>query len=183
MEDKKLLQLLLQRSGQAIPALARAYGQSLRRTAMNILGDTRDAEECVNDTYLALWDAIPPAEPDPLIAYAQRVVRNICLKRLRQDRARKRRSEFDLSLEELAGCLPGGDLEQEVHRRLLQEALNRFLREQSKENRCIFLRRYWYGDSVGDIAQLLGMQRNAVTVRLRRLREKLQDYLIKEELL
>jgi RNA polymerase sigma-70 factor (ECF subfamily) len=180
MDDKKIIALLWDRAEGAIDALAAKFGKRLLRTAQNILGDARDAEEAVSDTYLALWNAIPPANPDPLAPYVYRTGRNIALKRLRHDGAQKRESRYDLSLDELANCLPGEDPEHILDARALGQAMDAFLARERAENRYIFLRRYWYGDSVQEIAAALHIRENVVSVRLNRLRCKLRDYLVKE---
>jgi len=180
MDDRHIIKLLFSRTEQAIEALANAYGKRLYSIARNILGSDRDAEECVNDTYLALWNAIPPEEPDPLCAYAYRVGRNIALKRLRSNTAAVRRADYDLSLDELADCIPAGDLWERMEARELGSLLNRFLDGQSKENRIVFVRRYWFGDSVKNIARGLGLKERTVSARLSRTRAALKDYLNKE---
>lgn len=180
MDDKHIIQLLFDRLETAIDALAQRFGPRLYTTAMNILCSSRDAEECVNDTYLALWNAIPPAQPDPLCAYAYRVGRNIALKKLRDNTAQVRNSAYDLSLDELAGCIADDSLWDTLDARALGRSIDLFLAAQSKENRVIFLRRYWFGDSVKDIARDVGMKEGAVSVRLNRLRSALRDHLFKE---
>lgn len=180
MDDRHIIRLLFSRTEQAIEALANAYGKRLYSIARNILGSDRDAEECVNDTYLALWNAIPPEEPDPLCAYAYRVGRNTALKRLRSNTAAIRRADYDLSLEELADCIPAGDLWEQMEARELGALLNRFLDGQSKDNRVVFVRRYWFGDSVKNIARDLGLKERTVSARLSRTRAALKDYLNKE---
>lgn len=183
MEDSRIIALLWARAESAIEALARKYGARLHRIAMNILGDHHDAEECVNDTYLALWNTIPPQRPDPLVAYACRVSRNTALTRLRNDTALRRCNDYDLSLDELAPCIPAPSLEEALDARALGRAINAFLGTVSQDSRIIFLRRYWFGDSVKEIAESLSMTENAVSVRLNRTRNKLKAYLMKEELL
>jgi len=180
MEDKKIIQLLFARAENAISELAARFGRQLHRIAYNILENPLDAEECTNDTYLALWNAIPPVSPDPLAPYVYRTGRNTALKRLHRDTAKKRDSRYDVSLEELNGCLPGEDMEQTMDARELGRTIDRFLDTTSKENRYIFLRRYWFGDSVTEIAKELHMQENTVYVRLNRIRNSLKDYLKKE---
>ena len=180
MDDRHIIRLLFSRAEQAIAALADAYGKRLYSIARNILGSTRDAEECVNDTYLALWNAIPPEEPNPLCAYAYRVGRNIALKRLRSNTAAIRRTDYDLSLDELAECIPAGDLWEQMEARELGRLMVRFLDGQSKDNRVVFLRRYWFGDSVKAIALSLGLKERTVSARLSRTRAALLDYLNKE---
>ena len=105
MKDREIVELFWKRSPQAVDALAMAYGTQLRRLAGNILSNPQDAEECVNDAYLGLWDSIPPARPQPLLPYALRVVRNLCLKRYHWNIAQKRNSQFDLAYSELESCL------------------------------------------------------------------------------
>ena len=180
MEDKQIVAMLFARAEGAIDALGKQFGSQLLQIAWNILGNMSDAEECVSDTYLALWNAIPPAEPDPLAPYVYRTGRNIALNRLSQDTAQKRNSRYDLSLEELNGCLPGENVQEAVDARELGREIDRFLAGQSEENQYIFLRRYWYGDSVTEIAGALRLRENAVSVRLNRLRRKLKTHLIKE---
>jgi len=180
MDDRQILNLLLARAEEAITAMTKRYGKRLYAIAMNILGSPRDAEECVNDTYLALWNAIPPQQPDPLCAYAYRVGRNTALNKRRSNTARQRDGSYDLSLEELAGCIPDTPLEETLSARELGRAIDGFLTRQSRDSRVIFLRRYWFGDSVKDIAKALGMKESAVSARLSRTRSALSLYLIKE---
>lgn len=179
MVDKQIVAMLFARAEGAIEALGKRFGRQLLQIAKNILENLRDAEECVNDTYLSLWNAIPPAEPDPLAPYVYRTGRNIALNRLCKETAQKR-SRYDLSLEELNTCLPGESLEQALDARALGREIDRFLADQSEENQYIFLRRYWYGDTVAEIAKALNLKENAVSVRLNRLREKLKAHLVKE---
>ena len=180
MNDNKIMALLLKRSEEAISALAERFGRRLYLTAVNILGSVRDAEESVSDTYLAVWNAIPPRKPDPLSGFVYSTGRNQALKKLRGRTALKRSGNYDLSLEELAGCIPGPALEETVEARELGNAIDRFLDRQSAQTRAIFLRRYWFGDSVNAIARDFGMKESAVSVRLSRTREKLHSFLVKE---
>lgn len=179
MDDKHIIDLLFARAEEALEALGRRFGAGLLRMAKQILTSLQDAEEAVSDTYLALWNAIPPARPDPLTPYVYRVCRNTSLNRLRQKTAQKR-SAYEISLDELSQLLPGPSLEETVDARALGRALDAFLAKQNRTSRIIFLRRYWFGDSVKDIAGLLDMKETAVSVRLLRTREKLKDYLIEE---
>ena len=182
MDDQQIVKMLFARAEGAIEALAERFGQQLLKIARNIVNDFHDAEECVSDTYLALWDAIPPAEPDPLAPYVYRTGRNIALNRLCRDSAAKRNSRYDLSLDELNTCLPGEDLQAALDARAVGQAIDRFLTKQSAENQYIFVRRYWYGDSVMEIAEALHLKENTVSVRLNRLRSSLKAYLCKEGL-
>lgn len=180
MEDRQIVQLLFARAENAINELSARFGKQLNRIAYNILQNNSDAEECTNDTYLALWNAIPPVSPDPLAPYVYRTGRNTALKRLHWDTAQKRNSRYDVSLEELNGCLPGTDMEEVIDARELGHAIDRFLTSKSRETRFIFIRRYWYGDSIGEIARELNMRETAVSVRLNRTRNSLKAYLKKE---
>lgn len=180
MEDQKIIKLLFERSEAAVSALAKRFGRRLHQTAMNILGSFRDAEESVNDTYFAIWNAIPPAKPHPLAGFVYKTGRNTALNRLRANLAQKRNGSYDLSLDELAGAIPGSALEEHVEARELGRAIDAFLDTLNYDNRNIFLRRYWFGDSVKDIAKAFSLTQNAVSVRLSRMRTGLKDHLIKE---
>lgn len=179
MDDRSIISLLFARAESALDALARRFGAGLLRMARQILPSPQDAEEAVNDTYLAIWNAIPPASPDPLTPYVYRVGRNVALNRLRRCSARKR-SAYEISLDELSEVIPGDSLEDIVDARTLGRAIDAFLCRQNRINRVIFLRRYWFGDAVKDIAHQLGMKESAVSVRLLRTRQKLKEYLTKE---
>ena len=180
MEREPILALLLARREEAIGAMKTQFGKRLMVTAMNILNDREDAEETVSDTYLAVWNCVPPKEPVPLASFVYRVGRNLALKRLRQNTAHKRDSRLALSLAELENCIPAQSMEEEADARELGRAIERFLATLPKESRVIFLRRYWFGDSVKEIAAALGLRQNTVTVKLSRTREKLRTYLQKE---
>lgn len=174
MDEQQLLNLLHERSQRAPEALAQAYSSRLYGIAWNILGDHQLAEECVNDAILALWNAIPPAQPCSLAGYACATVRNIALNRCREQHP------YDLSLDELAGCIPAPYAVEALDSRQLGQAINAFLCTLNQKSRNIFLRRYWFGDSVKEIASAFSMTENAVSVRLSRIRDKLKDHLIKE---
>lgn len=182
MEDKKIVQLLWARCEGGIEAVQKKFGGLIYRICMNILQEPEEADECTNDTYLALWNAIPPASPDPLTPYVCRTGRNLALKRLRADSARRRGGEYTLSVEELAESIPAACLEQTVSARALGRAIDEFLVGQSREERVLFLRRYWFGDSVAEAARHMGIRANTAAVRLLRLREKLKAYLTEREL-
>ena len=182
MDDKQIIRLFFARAEEAIGALKERFGSTLYRIAMNILGNHHDAEETTNDTYLALWNAIPPKEPDPLAPYVYRTGRNMALKRLEYLSAEKRNNRYDVSLDELGACLPDNDAgpEQAVVLGEIADSVNSFLEQDTDMNRYIFMRRYWYGDSVEDIAKAVNMKSGAVSVRLNRIRAKLKEQLIKE---
>lgn len=180
MHDETILELLFARAEHAIEALAQQFGKGLSRIAMNILQDTRDAEEAVSDTYLAIWEAIPPARPKPLSPYVYKTGRNTALKKLRSRTAEKRNSDYDLSLEELSQVLPGGTLEEQLDAKALGQAINRFLDTLGSSDRVLFVRRYWFGDSLPELARQRLTTTGNLSVRLHRIRQKLKDYLNKE---
>lgn len=180
MEDKKIIELLWNRIESVIDVLAKKFGKRLLYTAMNILGNPQDAEEAVNDTYMALWSTIPPEKPDPLAPYVHRTGRNVALNKYRFRTAQKRSTQYEISLEELSDILPAPSIEELLDARELGQAIDRFLDTVSKENRILFLRRYWFGDSVKHLAKATALSENTVSVRLSRLRRQLRDYLTKE---
>lgn len=178
MDDRILVELFLQRDETAPEKAAETYRSACTGVAMNILHDQQDAEECVNDVWLAAWERIPPEEPVHFGAWLCRVARNLALKRLEHDRAQKRHAET-LPLDELAESLRGvGEDFTEDSR--LRQVINGFLRGLSAENRQIFLRRYWFGDSVKDIAKRFACTENRVKSSLFRTRNGLRAYLEKE---
>ncbi|MBE6037488.1 MAG: sigma-70 family RNA polymerase sigma factor [Clostridiales bacterium] len=178
MNDERIIDLFFQRSEEAIRALDQTYGKLCRQIAGNILQDHHDAEECVNDAYFGLWNAIPPARPDPLRAYLCRVVRNISLDRYHKNSAAKRNGKFDAALSELEQVLSAPNtVESELEGKELTRLLEQFLDTQTEENRVIFLRRYWFYDSYEEIARQTGLAEKTVSVRLVRIRKKLRKWL------
>ena len=169
-----------ERSEQAVFELSEKYGELCRKIALNILGDEQDAEECVNEVWLAAWNTIPPQKPDPLRAYICRIARNVALKRYRANTAAKRNSVFDVSFEELEDCIPAHRAEAVFEAEGLPEAIDRFLETLDPVNRAIFMRRYWLSDSITDIAETFGLTKHNVSVRLSRTRSKMRRYLEKE---
>jgi len=181
LKDHEIIDLFFERSEQAITELTGKYGAAIRKVAWNILKDAQDVEECSNDTYLQVWNRIPPTRPRYLGAYVCRVARNICLTRYHANTAQKRNSYYDVALEELEETIPAfGTVESVYDAKELTAYLNRFLAGLSREDRYLFLRRYWFGDGIGDIAGRLGISPHSASVRLFRLRKRLQDYLLKE---
>lgn len=180
MDDKEIIVLLWNRAERAIDALKARFGKNLYRIAKNILEDHQDAEEAENDTYLAIWNAIPPAHPDPLPPYVYKVGRNTALKHLRKQSAQKRRSRYDLSLDELSEILPAGTLEDTIDAKALGRAINVFLDKLTREDRILFVQRYWFGDDISTLAKAFSLSPNNISVKLHRIRNKLKDYLNKE---
>lgn len=181
LTDEELLARFNARSEEAISGTAERYGRSLQALALHILNNSADAEESVNDTYLAAWNAIPPEQPKPLGAYLHRITRNLAVARYHKNTAQKRNSSYDVALDELEGCLAAPEgVEETVSARELTRVLNRFLGELDRPRRTLFVRRYWYGDSVEELAQRLRCRPNTVSARLLRLRERLRKELEKE---
>lgn len=181
MEDQGIIDLLFSRSEQAISELSGKYGRLCGRIADNILHNPLDAEECVNDTYLCVWNSVPPQQPNPLMTYVGSITRNLALKKYHAGTAVKRNSHYDVALEELGECLSVPETVESAFSAMeLAELLNRFLGALDQENRVMFLRRYWYADSISAIAARLHMSDNQVSVRLHRTRKKLQVYLRRE---
>lgn len=181
MKDHEIIALFFERSEQAITELILKYGAAIRNVASNILKDKQDAEECTNDTYLQVWNRIPPTRPKYLGAYSCRIARNLSLKRYYANTAEKRNSYYDVALEELEETIPALSTVESVYdAKELTKYLNRFLQALAKEDRYLFLRRYWHGDRIQDIAQALDITPHTASVRLFRLRQKLQNYLQKE---
>ncbi len=184
MEDSKIISLFFERSEQAIEELDHKYGPAVRKTAGNILRDRLDAEECVNDTYLRVWNSIPPQRPAPLISYVCRIARNLAVNRYHANRAEKRNSEYDLVLDEMEECVPSNmRVETELEAKELAAAIDRFLSTLSRDDRFLFVRRYWYADSVAELAAMTRGSANRISVRLFRIRKKLKKTLMKEGLL
>ncbi|MGN1002369.1 MAG: RNA polymerase sigma factor [Oscillospiraceae bacterium] len=178
MTEEKILDLFFARSEQAIAELDTKYGAACRRLSLGILGDERDAEECVSDAYLGVWNTVPPQRPSPLLAFLLKIVRNLSLKRYRANTAQKRGSVYDAALEELSACLAGSDtVEDALSARELAGYIQRFLDTLSPENRVVFLRRYWFSDSYAEIARRTGLSEKNVSVRLSRTRGQLRRYL------
>lgn len=181
MKDRQIVDLFWARSEEALRALDEAYGGLCRSLALNILNDRRDAEECVNDAYLGLWRAIPPARPDPLRSYLCRVVRNVSLNAYYKKRAARRSAAGCVAFEELEECLAGADeAVQTLETKELARSVEAFLDTLSREDRVIFLRRYWFADSCRQIAGRVGLSEKNVTVRLARMRRKLKERLAGE---
>lgn len=181
MDDEGIIALFFSRSEQALSETRNRYGRMIRRIAGNLLPSAEDVEECENDTYLGLWNAIPPEHPDPFAAYIARIARNNALSRRRYTAAEKRRGDaYALSLEELEEILPSSSPEDLVSSRELGRSIDRFLSSVNSDARVLFLRRYWFGDSVQTLAKEFGIGENAVSARLSRLRKRLKTFLEQE---
>ncbi len=160
--------------------LSNKYGSVFRNVARNILNNDLDAEECINDALLGAWNTIPPQNPNPLLTYICRIVRNLSIRKYHTNTALKRNSFYDTALDELEECLASSvNVETELAAKELTLLLDSFLDALDKDNRMMFVRRYWYSDSISDIAVRFKVSSNNVTVRLFRTREKLKFFLRK----
>lgn len=180
MEDAKIIDLFWARDEQAIVQTQQAYGGRLLSLAERILHNREDAEESVSDTYMKAWETIPPQRPVFFFAYLAKLCRNFALGRLDWQNAAKRKAEVVSLSDELQLCIPGADMEKTLESAELGQLLNRFLEGLSRDNRVIFLRRYWYADSVEEIANRYGMSQSKVKTQLMRLRARLRVFLEQE---
>ena len=176
LTDEEIIELYFTRDERAVTETSLKYGGQCRRVSYNILKTKEDAEECVNESYLKLWNLIPPERPDELKYYLLKIVRNISLNRLKFLKRRKRFDGVNLSLDELENILPdqSGSPESDSG---LTELLNTFLDTLKRDDRIIFLRKYWYFDSVAEITRDFGFTAPKVKTSLFRTREKLRKYL------
>lgn len=182
MDDQSIVQLFFERSERALAELDAKYGKLCHTLSRNILNSRQDAEECVNDAYLGVWNTVPPARPDPLRAYLCKIVRNVSLKLYHRKRAEKRNSAYDVAMQELEDCLPAPNtVEAELEAKELALAIEGFLDTLSGENRVIFLRRYWFSDPYADIAKRTGISEKSVSMRLVRIRKQMRQYLVEQE--
>ncbi len=182
MDDNKIVKLYLKRDEMAIKQTAEKYGSRLRSLAYGIVKDLQSAEECENDTYMKAWNAIPPHEPTSyLYAFLARITRHISLNCCR-DRSRLKRSAFICELSaEMEQCIPSPDDAQcRIDDMALSDAINGFLYKLDEEKRNIFVRRYWYLDSVASISKRFALSESKVKTTLFRCRAKLRQHLEKE---
>ena len=181
MEDERIIELFNARDEAAIREAQAKYGAYCSAIAMNLLGVREDAEECVSDAWHAAWNSIPPERPRSLRAFLGRITRNISISRWRREHAQKRFDGMDVLLSELDECVPGPfDVERELESRALTELIERWLSTLDARERALFVRRYWYGDRVDELAARWGRTPNGTAQRLRRLRAGLRRALEKE---
>lgn len=182
MRDSQIIDLYWDRNEQAITETQRSYGSYCHSIAFHILYDHADADECVNDTWLRAWNAIPPQRPGKLALFLGTITRNLSLDRWKGKHAMKRGSgEMPLALDELAECVPDRkSTEDAVEAAELERLLNEFLHTLPERECNVFLRRYWYVEEYRDIAKKYGMNLNTVKTTLFRTRAKLKSFLEKE---
>lgn len=180
MQDKDIVELFFQKDEKGILEVEKSYGAYCYSIISNILKNSEDIKECLNDTYNELWNSVPPAKPVSLKAYIGKVARNTALNKLTHNKALKRNGEFDILLSELADCADCANIENEVQARDVVHRIGTFLQGEPEEIRRIFIRRYWYGDSIKKIAMYFSLSESKVKSILFRTRNKLKLYLKKE---
>lgn len=180
MEDAKIIDLYFARSEEAICQTDAAYGKRLFSLADRILRNAQDSEESVSDTYLKTWETIPPKRPAYFYAYLAKICRSFALGKLDWKTAAKRKADVVSLTDEMALCIPDQRKEAEMSGKEIGRAMNGFLENLSQESRVIFLRRYWFCDSIAEIAERYGISESKVKMRLHRTRKQLADFLNKE---
>jgi RNA polymerase sigma-70 factor (ECF subfamily) len=182
MEDSEIVALYFAREEAALDATQKKYEDYLHKIAYNILQDLQDSQESVNDTYLAAWNSIPPNRPTVLATYLGKLTRRIAIDILRKrNRLKRRNSEYAVSLAELEDCIAGGEMPEDVvQAQLLGECISAFVRQLPEQSRHVFVGRYYFLDSVKDIARYCGISEAKVKTLLYRMRGNLRLYLEKE---
>ena len=181
MQDENIIALFWERNEEAIHETDLAYGRKLHYLAHRILGNQEDAEESVNDTYMKAWEAMPPQWPRYLYAFLSAICRNLSLHKVDWKLASKRNAVVVTLSEELSSCIPDTGWERSQEGREIGKLLDVFLGSLPEESRRIFLRRYWFGDTIAEIADQYTMTESKVKMQLSRTRKKLRSFLEKEE--
>ncbi len=181
MEDSEIIELLNMRDERAISEMKKKYEKICLHIAGRILSQHEDIEECVSEAYFSVWDSVPPKVITDLRLYLCRLVKNTAVNRFGYNTAQKRRPEFSVSLDELADCIPSNvNTEESVDYSMLGTVISRFLRSEKEKSRLMFVRRYWYCDSIAEIAERFGISEKNAAVHLFRTRNKLKEFLRKE---
>ena len=180
MDDSKIIELYFERNETAIKETDLKYGKLCNRITYNILNNYEDAEECVNDTYVGVWNAIPPTRPNNFMSFVCRIARNISLKRLEFMKREKRSADVLISLQELEAVLPDDKYALDVSDEDIGKLISNFLYSQKEDVRNVFIRRYYFFDSIREIADNYSFSESKIKNMLFYTRNKLKDYLIKE---
>lgn len=180
MDDLQIIELYFQRNEQAIKETDHKYGKLCHRIAYNILNNHEDSEECVNETYVGVWNAIPPTRPNNFMAFICKIARNLSLKRLEFLRREKRSQAMIISLEELEAVLPDDRFAPDVSDENLGRLISQFLYRQKEDVRNVFIRKYYFFDSIREIAERYSLSESKVKNMLFYTRKRLKDYLVKE---
>lgn len=182
MDDNQIINLFFQRDEDAVRAIDEKYGSKLNALVANILQSREDGLECVNDTYMKAWNSIPPARPEYLFAFLAATARNIAIDLIRKNNAGKRQAKVVELTKELEECIGDGGLQSNLDKEDIGALLSDFLEFIDENKRIIFLRRYWYSDSIKDISKRMQMSESAIKVTLHRTRKELRKYLESEGL-
>lgn len=183
MEDRQIVELFWKRDESAIAETECKYGAFCLKTAANLLSDGEDAKECVNEAFFELWNQIPPQRPEKLGPWLGRIVRNISIKRWHKDHAQKRYSGIEQMLSELDDSIPSGEsVEREIEDAELGKAIDRWLLSLPLKDRNLFVRRYWYGTALKELAGEQKLSPEKLARKMYRLRLSLKSFLEKEEL-
>lgn len=182
-EDKTIIEMFFSRDEKALQETEQKYGKNLSYLAYHILRNQEDAEEAVSDTYLNAWNSIPPQKPVSLFAYLAKLCRNNALDKLDRKHAQKRNAEIVALSEEMEMCIPDNlhSMENSLNENEISEYINEFLKTLSKESRILFIRRYWFSESIKEIAAHYSMSESKVKTSLHRTRKKLRDFLERKE--
>ena len=180
MDDMRIIELYFKRDEQAIKETDTKYGKLCYSIAYNILKNHEDSEECVNDTYVGVWNAIPPTKPYNFMSFLCKIARNLSLKTLEFMKREKRSADVLVSLDELASILPDERIDPDISDEEIGKLISSFLRRQKEDARNVFIRRYYFFDSVEEIARRFGFTESKIKNMLFYTRKKLKDYLIKE---
>ncbi len=180
MDDLSIIEMYFARNEQAVKETDAKYGKLCYSVAYNILNNNEDSQECVNDTYVGVWNAVPPTRPNNFSAFVCRITRNLALKRLESMNRQKRSYATLVSLDELEEILPDESIADGVSDENIGKAISDFLRNEKEDARNVFIRKYYFFDSVGDIAKRYGFTESKVKNMLYHTRNKLKEYLIKE---
>ena len=183
LNDDEIVQLYFERSEESIAQSEEKYGRLCRSVIRRILPDERDAEECLSDLWVRVWNSIPPERPRALGAFLARIARNLALDRLSYNHAEKRASALTEAFEELEPCLVGADdSQQQAEAAEFNAWIRKFLAVQSRDNRVFFVRRYWYGESISEIAEACRCSEEKVKSSLFRTRNRLREAMKKEDI-
>lgn len=181
MTDEKIIDLFLERSEQAIKELSLKYGSLCKNISFNILHNECDAEECENDTYVKVWNTIPPQKPYCLVAYVSKIARNISLNRLKYYSRNKRNAQIDHLFSELYECIPSNEnLVQITEDIMISKAINEFLRALDNQTRVLFVQRYFYMETAESLSKRFGLSASNVSTKLNRTRTRMKSYLSKK---
>lgn len=180
MDDHKIIELYFSRDERAIKETDLKYGKLCHSIANNILKNNEDSEECVNDTYIGIWNTIPPEKPNHFMAFVCKIARNLALKKLESSMRQKRSQATVISLSELEEILSDDSIAADIGNEEIGKAISAFLRKEKADSRKVFIRKYYFFDSISEIAERYGFTESKVKNMLYHTRNKLKEYLIKE---